>query len=199
MNKKEFMQKLEYYLRHLTEDDRNDALEYYSEYIDDLGLTDDDDVCARIGDPREVSRQIIAQTAERRITEQTEKKTVRGAGSILWLIILGIFASPIALPLAIAFVVILVAIVITIGSVLVSFFIAGGSMVIAGIGLALFSFASGSIAQVFVCIGSGLVVIGLGILILMATGKITSVLIHGFSSFIRKIISKKSAAKGELA
>ncbi|MBO4414834.1 MAG: DUF1700 domain-containing protein [Lachnospiraceae bacterium] len=199
MNKKEFMEKLEYYLRHLTDDDRNDALEYYSEYIDDLGLTEDDDVCARIGDPKDVSRQIIAQTTERRIIEQTEKKSVRGSGSILWLIILGIFASPIALPLAIAFAVILIAMVIVIGSVLVSFFIAGGSMVIAGIALALFSFVSGSIAQVFVCIGSGLVVAGLGILILMGTGKVTSLLIHGFSSFIRKIISKKSAAKGELA
>ena len=199
MNKKEFMQKLEYYLRHLTEDDKNDALEYYSEYIDDLGLSDNDDVCARIGDPRDVSRQIIAQTTERRITEQTEKKTVRGSGSILWLIIIGIFASPIALPLAIAFVVILIAIVITIGSVLVSFFIAGGSMVIAGIALALFSFLSGSVGQIFACIGSGLVIIGLGILILMATGKITSLLIHGFSAIIRKIVSKKSAAKGELA
>ena len=199
MNKKEFLQKLEYYLRHLTEDDKNDALEYYSEYIDDLGLGDDDDVCARIGTPREVSRQIIAQTTERRISEQTEKKTVRGSGSILWLIILGIFASPIALPLAIAAVVIIIAFVIVIGTVLVSFFISGGALVISGIALAFISFISGSVAQVFTCIGSGLVIIGVGILILMGTAKITSLIIRGFSSIINRKLSRKAAAKGELA
>ena len=35
MNKQAFMQELEYRLRHLTDDDRLDALEYYSEYIKD--------------------------------------------------------------------------------------------------------------------------------------------------------------------
>ncbi|MCR5323866.1 MAG: DUF1700 domain-containing protein [Lachnospiraceae bacterium] len=199
MNKHEFIKQLEHYLRHLTDDDRNDAIEYYSEYINDLGLDDNADVCARIGTPREVSRQIIAQTTERRITEQTKKKTVRGSGSILWLIILGIFASPIALPIAIAAVVIIIALVITVGSVLLSFFIAGGAMVIGGIALALLSFATGSIAQVFVCIGSGLLVAGLGILILFATGKVTSLIIRGFSAIINRILSKKSSVKGELA
>ena len=197
MNKQEFMDKLEHYLRHLTDDDAQDALEYYSEYIDDLGLAPDEDVCARIGTPREVSREIIAQTTERKITEQNEKNTVRGSGSILWLIILGICASPIALPISIALIVIVIAFVITIGSVLFSFFVAGAALVLSGIALALLSIISGSIGQVFVCVGSGILVIGLGIHILMGTGKLTSLTVRGFSALINKALSKRKASKGE--
>ena len=199
MNKQEFMQKLEYYLRYLTDDDKNDALEYYSEYIDDLGLSPDEDVCARIGDPKEDSRKIIAQTTERKITEQSEKKTARGSGSILWLIILGIFASPIALPIAIALVVIILALVISLGAILISFFTAGIAMVIAGVVTAVVSIFSGSVGQVFVCVGSGLFITGLGILILMATAKLTSVIIRGFTYVINKKITKRSLSKGELS
>ena len=74
MNKQAFMQELEYRLRHLTDDDRLDALEYYSEYIDDLNLPPEGDVCVHLGTPKEVARQIIAQTTERKIEEQQEKK-----------------------------------------------------------------------------------------------------------------------------
>ncbi len=199
MNKQEFMQKLEHYLRHLTDDDAQDALEYYSEYIDDLGLAPDEDVCARIGTPREVSRQIIAQTTERRISEQTEKNTVRGSGSILWLTILAICASPIALPLSIAFVVIIIALIIVIGSVLLSFFIAGGAMVISGIALALLSIISGSVGQVFVCIGCGIFVIGLGILFIMGSSKLTSLTIRGISSIITRVLAKRRKKKEDLS
>ena len=199
MNKQEFMQKLEYYLRYLTDDDKNDALEYYSEYIDDLGLSPDEDVCARIGDPKEVSRKIIAQTTERKITEQSEKKTARGSGSILWLVILGIFASPIALPIAIALVTIILALTITIGAVLFSLFVSGAALILAGIGVALMSIVSGSVGQVLVCVGSGLFVTGVGILILMATSKLTHLFIGGISKSINRRLAKKTEAKGELA
>ncbi|MCR5767115.1 MAG: DUF1700 domain-containing protein [Lachnospiraceae bacterium] len=198
MNKQEFMQKLEHYLRHLTDDDAQDALEYYSEYIDDLGLAPDEDVCARIGTPREVSRQIIAQTTERKISEQTEKNTVRGSGSILWLTILGICASPIALPISIALVVIVIALIITIGSILLSFFVAGCAMVLAGIALALLSIISGSVGQVFVCVGCGIFIIGLGILFVMGSAKLTSLTVHGLSAMLNKAIAKRRQKKEDL-
>ncbi len=194
MNKNEFMDELGHYLRHLTDDDRQDALEYYSEYIDDIGLAADEDVCARIGTPREVSRQIIAQTTERRIEEQREKKTVRGSGSILWLVILGIFASPTALPLAIAAVVIILALVITAGVIVFSFFISGAALTVAGLFLCILSAFTGTVGQVLFSIGGGLFIIGLGILILMLSLKLGSVLGRCISSAARKRLSKKTAA-----
>ncbi|MCR5685095.1 MAG: DUF1700 domain-containing protein [Lachnospiraceae bacterium] len=195
MNKQQFMQELAGCLRHLPADDRADALEYYSEYIDDLGLSDSDDVCARLGAPKDVARIIIAQTTEKKLAEQTEKKTVRGSGSIIWLVILGIFASPIALPIAIALAVIIFALVISVGSILLSFFVAGAAMVFAGVVMALFSFLSGSVAQVFVCIGAGLFIIGLGLLIVMGTIALTKLVIRGFSGIINRSLAKKAAKK----
>ena len=194
MNKIEFMDELEHYLRHLTDDDRQDALEYYSEYIDDIGLAPDEDVCSHVGTPREVSRQIIAQTTERKIEEQREKKTVRGSGSIIWLVILGIFASPIALPLAIAAVVIILALVITAGAVVFSFFVSGAAMTVSGLFLCILSAFTGSVAQVLFSIGAGIFIIGLGILILMLSMKMGSGLAHFISSAVKKRLNKKNTA-----
>ena len=198
MNKQTYMQELGQYLRHLSEEDRQDALEYYSEYIDELNLEPEEDICAKIGDPRDVSRHIIAQTTERKIAEQKEKNTAKGSGSILWLIILGIFASPIALPLAIALVVIIISLVITVGSVLLAFFVSGAAMIVAGIGICVMSFFSGSVGQVFFAIGAGLFVLGLGILILIGTLKLTGLIVRGVSSSVKKRIARKAAKKEAL-
>ena len=196
MNKEEYMRQVEHYLRHLTDEDRLDAIEYYSEYIDELNLNPEDDICARIGTPREVSRQIIAQTTERKLDEQREKKTAKGSGSILWLVILGIFASPVALPLAIAAVVILLAFVIVIGSVLFAFYISSGAMVISGVALCVLSFFSGSVGQVLYSIGSGLFVIGLGILILIGTILLTKLVASGFRALVRRCLAKRADKGG---
>ena len=200
MNKQEYMQQLEHYLRHLNDEDRLDALEYYSEYIDDLGLDPGDDVCARIGTPREVSRQIIAQTTERKIDEQNTKRTAKGSGSIIWLIILGIFASPIALPLAIALVVILIAFLIIVGSVLFALFVSGAAMIISGVAACVMSFFSGSVSGVFFTAGCGLFVLGAGILIMIGaiklaglTGRCLSAIVK---NFLRKRAAKEAAAEG---
>ena len=67
MNKKEFMGSLEKQLKYLPKEDRNDALNYYSEYIVDAGLSDNDDISANLGNPKDIAKNIIKECAEKHI------------------------------------------------------------------------------------------------------------------------------------
>lgn len=191
MDKMAFMQELEYRLRHLTDEDKYDALEYYSEYIDDLNLAPGEDVCMRIGTPREVAQLIIDQTTERKIDEQTEKRTTKGSLKIIWLSILGIFASPIALPLAIILIVLMIVGIIVAGSVLISFYSTGGGLIVAGAGTIVTGIAAGSLAGRLVAIGAGIMLIGIGMLVIIGTVKLTQLMVRGISALVRLGISKR--------
>lgn len=195
MDKQAFMQELEYRLRHLTDEDKFDALEYYSEYIDDLNLPLGSDVCIHLGTPKEVARQIIAQTTERKIEEQQEKKTTKGFGSIIWLAILGIFASPIALPLAIVAVVIFFSLVVTLGSIVFAFGVSGVACIISGIATCIATFFAAGFAQKFIVLGCGLFVTGLGIMFLLLTSLLAKLVVKIISGIIKKIASRRSRKK----
>ena len=195
MNKQAFMQELEYRLRHLTDEDKFDALEYYSEYIDDLNLPPEGDVCVHLGTPKEVARQIIAQTTERKIEEQQEKKTTKGFGSIVWLAILGIFASPIVLPLAIAAVIIFLSFIITIGSIVLAFGVAGAACIFAGALVAIIGIFTPVLAQKFIAIGSGLFTCGLGIMFLLFTSLLAKLMVKMISGIIRKMAARHARKK----
>jgi len=190
MNKQAFMQELENRLRHLTDEDKYDALEYYSEYIDDLNLPPEADVCAHLGTPKEVARQIIAQTTERKIEEQEEKKSTKGFGSVVWLAILGLFASPIALPLAIAAVVIFLAVLIVIGSVVFAFGVSGVACTVSGLLVAIASVTASELAIKLISAGAGLFVCGLGILFILLTIMLAKFFVRIISGMIKKAASK---------
>ena len=199
MDKQTFLQELDYRLRHMPEEDKLDAIEYYSEYIDDLNLPPDSDICIHLGSPKEVARQIIADTTEKKIDEQQEKNTTKGFGSILWLVILGIFASPIALPLAIAAIVLIFAGVVTIGSIIFAFGVSGFACVISGILITIVSLTAAGLAQKFIVLGCGLFVIGLGIMFLLGTAALARALVSLISSIIKKKLLKKKAGKAQVA
>lgn len=199
MDKQTFLQELDYRLRHMSEEDKLDAIEYYSEYIDDLNLPPDSDICIHLGSPKEVARQIIADTTEKKIDEQQEKNTTKGFGSILWLVILGIFASPIALPLAIAAIALIFAGVVTIGSIIFAFGVSGFACVISGILITIVSLTAAGLAQKFIVLGCGLFVIGLGIMFLLGTAALARALVSLISSIIKKRLLKKKAGKAQVA
>ncbi|MBO4421670.1 MAG: DUF1700 domain-containing protein [Lachnospiraceae bacterium] len=199
MDKQTFLQELDYRLRHMPEEDKLDAIEYYSEYIDDLNLPPDSDICIHLGSPKEVARQIIADTTEKKIDEQQEKNTTKGFGSILWLVILGIFASPIALPLAIAAIALIFAGVVTIGSIIFAFGVSGFACVISGILITIVSLTAAGLAQKFIVLGCGLFVIGLGIMFLLGTAALARALVSLISSIIKKRLLKKKAGKAQVA
>ena len=78
MNKERFMIELERLLRGLPAEEKEDALNYYREYIEDAGFSDIDDVTDKLGTPKSVARSILGESVDKYVEEQKESKILEG-------------------------------------------------------------------------------------------------------------------------
>ena len=194
MNKKKFLEVLEQQLRHLPKEDREDALAYYEEYLAEMNLTEEEDVTAKVGQPKDVAREILGNCAEKHIDEQKEKGGIKNSATLIWVILLGICASPIAIPLAGALIILLLSCLIVVGSFVFAIACTGAAFFASGLlCIPCLLWATG-FAQKFVCFGIALICIGLGILILIATIKLAEWLVQGIAYLFQKFFYRKKVA-----
>ncbi|MGL4343581.1 MAG: DUF1700 domain-containing protein [Cellulosilyticaceae bacterium] len=125
MNKGEFMSELRLKLAKLSEEERAEALAYYEEYFEEAGPEQEVQILSQLGSPAQVAKQIMGEHVIREATQQpiSAKQSI----STVWIVLLAILASPIAFPLAIAFVAVVFAVVVTVFALV----FAGGAVVVA--------------------------------------------------------------------
>lgn len=70
MKKQEFLNRLEQLLADMPEGEREEAMMYYSDYIDDAGPDKEDEVISALGSPEEVAESIRNDSREGEFTEQ---------------------------------------------------------------------------------------------------------------------------------
>lgn len=138
MTKAEYIAELKKRLSLLPPEDLRDALEYYQEYFAEAGEDNEKAVIAELGPPAYVAAQIIGRltTDKAAVSEQTAKNNI----SMVWIIILGILASPIALPLAIVLIAVIFSLIIAAISIIFSLGIAVLAIGIQGIIVFILSF-----------------------------------------------------------
>ncbi|HHT7819986.1 TPA: DUF1700 domain-containing protein [Streptococcus suis] len=112
MNRKEYLQNLEKYLKNLSKEDFQDTLDYFNEYFDEKD--NDEEAIIELGTPDEAAKEIIANLYDK---ERIEDKP--NTSNMVWLTILAILAAPIGVPLAIT----LVALFITLLLIIFSLFL----------------------------------------------------------------------------
>ena len=168
MDRRKCIDKLKNKLRKLPYDEIKEAVDYYEGYFDDAGEENEQAVLEELGSPSAVASQIIATFAVKEVdTEVFGKKNWRNA----WLVVLALFAAPIAVPIALSVGMVAVALIITLASVLFSFFAAGFALVIGGIA----SIAAGllvifqSFPTTLFYAGVGLLLVGIGAAIVIGT------------------------------
>ncbi len=174
MNKQEYLNALARALHKLPPYEREEALRYYSEYISDSG--DEAAAIAKLPHPNTLAAQITAEYAANNMQGTTKSERKSGTRTAL-LVIMSIFAAPIALPLAAALVAVafallmalfavgmalgavLLAIVVTFGALLIAFVAGGIASFYLGITMLFTNFATG-----IFFIGAGLVLGGIALL-----------------------------------
>ena len=166
MNKGQFLKELKVRLKYLPATDREDAIRFYDEYISEMELSDDEDVTAKLGTPKEVASDIISQCTQKQIDDTKEQRTVKGSAKTAWLVILGILSLPLSLPIVILIATFLFVLIV---------------LILALLGFVVFS----SLRKMFT-LGYGLISLGIGILITYA---LTALL----RKIIRSITSKRRA------
>ena len=187
MKKIDFLNELEKRLKVLPADDRSDALYYFNEYLEDMGLTDNDDVSNVFESPKDVAGKIIEECRIKHIAEHPVNKSVKNNATIIWLSILGILSLPISVPAVAVIFVIALCLLIFVGAIILSLAVCGIAMGFTGFVCLLVSFFTGSFGQSLVLFGTGLILIAVAILIII--GLISLIRLLGF--VFSKIFGKK--------
>ncbi len=159
MNKAEFLQELGIELLGLPQDDVERWLEYYTEMLEDRiedGMSEEA-AAASLGDPKEIARQILAQTPFIKLIKNKvkPKRELR-----VWEIILICVGSPIWFSLAVSFAAVFCSVFVSLWAGIVSLWAVELSVAVCGIagvlGFPLF-WITGSAYQGLLILGGGLV------------------------------------------
>ena len=191
MNRSEFFKRLEQGLTKVSKEERDAALDYYNEYFDDAGVENEQMVMEELGSPVQIAARIKADSAVKRLEGETKPSMKKGISAV-WLVILAIFAAPIALPLAIGaaglaigLLAALIGVVIALVVSVAAFFIGGVVVIVSGIAV-----IATSVPVAIFSIGVGLLVLGLsillGILVVLAARGIFGSIAKGMNKQLNK-------------
>ena len=194
MNQKKFLEILKRQLRHLPKEDREDAILYYEEYFAEMNVTGDEDVTNKVGLPKEVAKEILSECSKKHLNTQKEKGGIKNSATVIWMILLGIYALPFALPVIGVLFVFFVTSILVAASILLVVGGTGAVLVLTGMLSTPCLFWASAIPQKFVCIGIGLICIAIGILLVMAMIKIFECFARGIAVLFQKAFYGK---KGE--
>lgn len=198
-----YLAQLRQQLAQLTEDERADVLDFYTEYIEDAQLTADD-VLVRLGTPRQLARKILADYSIKQnesTLETGQRATAKSNVSLVWVIILAILSTPVTIPISILLLVIIFTILLSaavvIGGILITILGAivglaaiGGVALYFGVGLILTNFFIGT-----AYLGMGLAGIGLALVLIPFLVLMTKVLCQAFANFFRFLYRKFAARR----
>lgn len=222
MNREQYLKELRKYLKRLPKEDYENAMEYFTEYFDDV--KNDDKAIRELGSPREAASELLAalldqkardpfanaEFSEQSINNQpgrryrmgdsiAEPKSKNSPLSILLIVCLSILAAPIAAPLALAaFVLLLMGVIIVFVAVFcvfvfsVSLAIIGVFSLIKGI-----AFATASVPGFLVIFGGSLLSVGLGVLLFIAGIFFCKWLILALAKLIQRMLHKRRVKTDE--
>ena len=189
MSRNEFISELKTRLRKLPYDEVTEAVNYYEEYFDDAGAENEQAVLAELGSPAAVAAQIITSSAVKSVDEQ---KSAKKSWQSAWLVILALFASPVALPLAIAVGAVALALVISLSAVIFSFFAAGIAMLAGGVACVIAGILviTQSFATTLYVIGAGLALLGAGTATVIATMALAKICFGWLTRLVSRFVLK---------
>ena len=189
-NRGEFIAQLKEKLRNLTHDEVASAIAYYEEYFDDAGSENEQRVIMELDTPAEVASKIISEVTIKNL-DGSKGTTIAGLNAI-WVVTLGIFASPIALPLAIALVALVFSCVIVVLSFLLALAITAAALMAGAVVL-----LATSAVLIFSDFPTGLFFIGIafimgagGMLLFTAIGFLSKIAINGIARGMAKVLKR---------
>ena len=102
MTRTEYLAQLEKYLKKLPAKDYQEAMDYFTEYFNEVGPEGEAAAIAELGNPKEAAHEIIINLLDKKIEEDSqEASSVKNSKQIVQIAILSILAAPLAIPLLI--------------------------------------------------------------------------------------------------
>ena len=190
MTKTEYIAKLTKYLRKLPQQDYEEAIEYFMEYFEEAGPENEARVIAELGTPKEAAHEVISRLLEEKIVE--DKSSLRNKTTILWIAILAVLASPVALPILLFFLAMIVTLLMIIFAVIVTALALTFALLISGVYtfFTSFSLLSVSLASTLFGGGLGLLMFGGALLLLLISFEICKLIVKLINLLIKWLIKK---------
>ena len=177
MSRNEFMKQLEYLLRNIPENEKQDALAYYQAYFDEAGAEKEQDVILELGSPESVAQTILADlqgeneqaysphTLE--LYEKAQKKRTLPKSKMIWIAILTILTFPLWIGVFAGLFGVLIGILGALFGVVIGFAATGLGMVLASILLVIKGIFCGSLLEGLAIVGVGLLCLSVGLLMVL--------------------------------
>lgn len=186
MTTSEYMKELSKHLRKLPKEEKEEALQYYTDYFADAGPANAEAVMKELGTPKDIAKQVILECAMK--NTDTQNSSAKKSLSTLWIVLLAIAItfSPIALMCILVIIFVVFAIFITLFFTMLSGVIAAFASIlwlVFGIILATEHLGNGLFLA-----GTGAIACGLSILLTLATAKISKLLLSLITKLFRKLI-----------
>lgn len=190
MTRTEYIAKLTKYLRKLPQQDYEEAIEYFMEYFEEAGPENEARVIAELGTPKEAAHEVISRLLEEKIVE--DKSSLRNKTAILWIAILAVLASPVALPILLFFLAMIVTLLMIIFAVIVTALALTFALLISGVYtfFTSFSLLSVSLASTLFGGGLGLLMFGGALLLLLISFEICKLIVKLIALLIKWLIKK---------
>ncbi|QGW99791.1 DUF1700 domain-containing protein [Streptococcus ruminicola] len=191
MTRSDYLAKLDKYLKKLPKEDYLEAMDYFREYFDEAGPENEEEVIAELGAPKDAAHDIISRLLDEKIVE--DEKSPKNRAIIIWIAILAILASPVALPLILALLMVIITIL-AIGIAIIAMVLTlGVALLTSGVYMLVDSWSYLSIAPSTTAlgVGLGLLSLGLALLALLAAGAVGKFAVKSISKLIQKAASKR--------
>lgn len=176
-------------LQELPEDDRFDLIQYYEEYFLDSGKTMEK-ILEEYGTPKQFALKLkinyfseLDDSNGGKVNTKSSKRQVR----LIWMVIIGLCASPLLIPLAIGFIAVIFGLMLALLMLIVAIYV--GCISILGVGL--FAIISGigvlgqSVTSGIFYVGMGLFAMGSVVFFVPILLKLTKLLFQMMMNFVK--------------
>ncbi len=195
MTRTEYLSELDKYLRRLPEVEYQEAMDYFIEYFEEAGPENEKVIIGELGTPKEAASEVISTVLGKHVTEPN--KTPKANATIIGMVVLSIFAAPIALPVLIVIILVMLAIVAALLAIIVAAYLLGlGGLFLAAVTLfESFSLLKSSLPAMAMGIGTSLLLFGGSLLAWFITTTLARLSGKGILSLWQRIIRKWRTAK----
>ena len=188
MNKQQFLARLEKRLCRIPKEERENIMIYYREYFEEAGPEREQEIIQELGSPDQIAADMIGEFA----VKELDKGSNKGL-RVLWIVILAIFASPIAIPIAVAMVAVILALAVCAFAIVLSIWITAVGMVAMGIFTAIVALmlVVSDPATCLFFLGVGLISSAIGMALCIFTVWLSKKLVHGLVKLSKKFLSHR--------
>lgn len=107
MTRTEYLAQLERYLRKLPKEDYDEVMDYFTELFEDAGAEGEAELMDNLGSPKEAAHEVMADLLDKKLSDDSQSNNRR---QLILLVLLGLLAAPVGLPIVIFVVMFLLAI-----------------------------------------------------------------------------------------